>query len=93
MDIFGPFLKTELGNRYVLVPMDYYTKWPEVYGVAAQSTITVVDKSEEFFCRFAVLEKLHSDQGWNFEAHVFGEICCWLGIHKICTTPLHPPTE
>lgn len=35
-------------------------------------------------------EELQSDQGWNFKAGVFGEVCWRLGIKKTRTTPLHP---
>ncbi|MDM1514777.1 hypothetical protein HX055_18885, partial [Myroides odoratimimus] len=31
LDIAGPFPITDSGNRYVLVVMDYFTKWPEVF--------------------------------------------------------------
>jgi hypothetical protein len=31
IDIAGPFPESNKGNRYLLVAMDYFTKWPEVY--------------------------------------------------------------
>lgn len=49
MDILGPFLKTDQGNRCVLVAMDYLTKWPEVYTVPDQSAVAVADKLLEEF--------------------------------------------
>ncbi|GFS61308.1 retrovirus-related Pol polyprotein from transposon 412 [Trichonephila clavipes] len=30
-DILGPLPRTASGNKYLLVVMDYFTKWPEVY--------------------------------------------------------------
>lgn len=49
VDILGPFPKRELGNRYVLVAIDYFTKWAEAYAVTNQSTVTVAHKLLEEF--------------------------------------------
>ncbi|CAI5661243.1 unnamed protein product [Oreochromis niloticus] len=90
VDVLGPFPVTESGNRYVLVAMDYFTKWPEAYAVPDQSATTTAERLvEEMFARFGVPAELHSDQGRNFESKVFGEICRWLGVEKTRTTPLH----
>uniref|UniRef100_A0A3Q3NHK6 Gypsy retrotransposon integrase-like protein 1 n=1 Tax=Mastacembelus armatus TaxID=205130 RepID=A0A3Q3NHK6_9TELE len=94
VDILGPFPVTDAGNRFVLVAMDYFTKWPEAYAVPDQSAATsarvLVDG---MFTRFGVPEELHSDQGRNFESRVFGEVCQRLGVRKTRTTPLHPQSD
>ncbi|CAI5685570.1 unnamed protein product [Oreochromis niloticus] len=82
------------GNRYVLVAMDYFTKWPEAYAVPDQSATTTAERLvEEMFAHFGVPAELHSDQGRNFELKVFGEICRRLGVEKTRTTPLHPQSD
>uniref|UniRef100_A0A3B1IQA4 Gypsy retrotransposon integrase-like protein 1 n=1 Tax=Astyanax mexicanus TaxID=7994 RepID=A0A3B1IQA4_ASTMX len=94
VDVLGPFPVTDSGNRYVLVAMDYFTKWPEAYAVPDQGAVTTADVLvREFFCRFGVPEELHSDQGRNFESEVMAEVCRILGIHKTRTTPLHPQSD
>lgn len=94
VDILGPFPVSDAGNRYVLVAMDYFTKWPEAYAVPDQSAMTTAEKLvEEMFSRFGVPEELHSDQGRNFESQVFGEVCRRLGVSKTRTTPLHPQSD
>ncbi|GFV67985.1 hypothetical protein TNCV_1872671 [Trichonephila clavipes] len=35
-DILGPLPRTASGNKYLLVVMDYFTKWPEVYPIPDQ---------------------------------------------------------
>jgi hypothetical protein len=43
MDIAGPFPQRDRGNRYLLIAMDYFTKWPEVYPISNQEASTVAD--------------------------------------------------
>lgn len=94
VDVLGPFPVTDAGNRYVLVAVDYFTKWPEAYAVPDQSAATTAGRLvEEFFCRFGLPEELHSDQGRNFESRVLSEVCRRLGIRKTRTTPLHPQSD
>ena len=94
VDFIGPFPTTDDGNRYVLVAMDYFTKWPEAYAVPDQSATTTAERLVcEMFCRFGAPEELHSDQGRNFEAQVFAKVCELMGVRKTRTTPLHPQSD
>ncbi|KAI4871800.1 hypothetical protein NFI96_004239 [Prochilodus magdalenae] len=94
VDVLGPFPVTDSGNRYVLVAVDYFTKWPEAYAVPDQGAVATAEVLvREFFCRFGVPEELHSDQGRNFESEVMAGVCRILGIHKTRTTPLHPQSD
>lgn len=94
VDILGPFPLTNGGNRYILVAMDYFTKWPEAYTVPDQNATTTAERLVcEMFCRFGAPEELHSDQGWNFEVQVFAKVCKRMGVTKTRTTPLHPQSD
>jgi hypothetical protein len=33
IDVAGPFPQGDRGNRYLLIAMDYFTKWPEAYAI------------------------------------------------------------
>ena len=64
VDIVGPFSPVQSRNNYVLVVSDYFTKQMEAFAVLNQEAVTVAEKLvEEVFCRFSILEQLHSDQG------------------------------
>ncbi|KAL7841639.1 hypothetical protein SRHO_G00253300 [Serrasalmus rhombeus] len=94
VDIMGPFPRSDKGNHYVLVAMDYFTKWPEAYAIPDQEAGTVADALVEgMFSRFGAAEVIHSDQGRNFEAGVFSAMCERLGIQKTRTSPLHPQSD
>ncbi|UYV64719.1 K02A2.6-like [Cordylochernes scorpioides] len=76
IDVAGPFPVTEDGNKYLLVAMDYFTKWPEVYAIPNQEAATVARVLvDNLICRFGVPLELHSDQGRNFESGIFRELC------------------
>lgn len=94
MDIAGPFPPTKGGNRYILVCIDYFSKWVEAYPIMNQEARTVADAFvNNWVCRFGVPLELHSDQGRNFESSVFQELCQILEIKKTRTTPLHPQSD
>jgi Integrase zinc binding domain/Integrase core domain len=94
VDVMGPLPLTQQGNRYVLVVADYFSKWTEAYPLPSQDAATVTSTLvHEWICRFGVPRELHSDQGRNFEAEVFQEMCRALGIRKTRTTPLHPQSD
>ncbi|KAJ8333691.1 hypothetical protein SKAU_G00410100 [Synaphobranchus kaupii] len=94
VDILGPFPVTDSSNRYVLVAMDYFTKWPKAYAVPDQSASTTAEKLvEEMFARFGAPAELHSDQGRNFKSQVFGEVCRRLGLSKTRTTLLYSQSD
>ncbi len=90
----GPLTLSDRGNRYVLVAMDYFSKWPEAYALPAQDAKSVAEVLvNQFVSRFGVPLELHSDQGTNFESATFKEMCRILGIKKTRTTPLHPQSD
>ena len=94
IDVLGPFTETNSGNKYILIAMDYFSKWPEACALQNQEAVTVANVLvSQFFSRFGVPAKLHSDQGRNFESLVFREVCTLLGIHKTRTTTLHPQSD
>ena len=94
IDILGPLPLSESGNKYLLVAMDYFTKWPEVYPLPTQTAVAVAEVLvRNFFCRFGTPMEIHADQGRNFESNVFAEVCKIMGIKKTRTTPFHPQSD
>ena len=91
MDILGPLPVTKKGNKYVLVVTDLFTKWTEAYPLPDQEAKTIaVTFVNEFVCRFGVPIQIITDQGSNFESHLFKEMCDFLQIDKTRTSAYRP---
>ncbi|KAF0039034.1 hypothetical protein F2P81_009518 [Scophthalmus maximus] len=85
---------TSRGNRFMLVAIDYFTKWMKAYPLPDQEATTVAEALiQGMFSRFGMPSEIHSDQGRNFESQLFTTMCSQLGIRKTRTTPLHPKSD
>ena len=94
MDILGPLPVTSMGNKYILVIADYFTKWVEAFPMPNMEATTVARLFvDQFVCRFGTPEFLHTDQGRNFESTIIKESCKLLGITKTRTSPYHPQSD
>lgn len=94
IDVLGPFPRSKLGNRFLLVIVDYFTKWPEVIPIPSQTASEIADALvRNWITRYGVPLSIHSDQGRSFESRVFQEVCELFNIKKTRTTPLHPQSN
>ena len=60
-----------------------FTKWKEAFAIPNQEAKTVAEKLvKEVISRYGAPEKIHSDQGRNFEAQLFQEMCLLFKIDK-----------
>ena len=88
------YVKSEAGNQYAVVFVDYLTKWPEVFPVADQTTLTIAKLLvEEIIPRHGVPKELLSDRGAAFLSKLMAEVYELTGIHKLNTTAYHPQTD
>ena len=86
----GPIKETARGNKHILVLMDHFTKWGEVFPTKDQRASNVAQiLVSHIFSRFGPPTVLHSDQGRNFESILMHEIYNLMGIKKTWTTAYH----
>ena len=76
MDIFGPLPKTTRNNRYMLVVIDFYTRWHEAFALEHQdSHVVSLRLISEIISCFGILYVIHIDQRTNFESKLITELC------------------
>ena len=76
MDFIGPLRETRDGMKYILVIMDYFSKWAEAVAVKSTNAKTVARALlDSVFSRYGFPAELHSDQGSGFIAETVGELC------------------
>ena len=91
IDIMGPLMETQKGNKYILVIVDQFTKWVEAFPLKNQLAETVAGVVvREFVARFGCPLEIHTDHGRNFESELFKEMCELLEIGKTRTTSYRP---
>jgi len=89
----GPLPTSDGGNKYVLVVVDHFTKWVELFAMESQTAEEVAKRLMLVFYRFGIPETILSDQGTNFQSILLAELYELLDVHKVRTSPYHPQTD
>ena len=88
IDLVGPLPETARRNKWILTVTDHFTRWQEAFPIVDATMPTIAEVLEErIFCPYGLPERLHSDQGAQFEGELMFQL--W-GIKKSITTPYHP---
>jgi len=80
--------------KYLLVAIEYFTKWIEAEPVA-QITAHKVQHFvwKNILCRFGIPKRLVSDNGTQFASQRLGKLCTELGIKQVFASVEHPQTN
>ncbi|XP_049342867.1 uncharacterized protein LOC125807104 [Solanum verrucosum] len=77
MDIIGSIEPAASnGHRFILVAIDYFTKWVEAASYKLVTKKVVADfVRNNLICRFGVPKSIITDNGANLNSHLMREIC------------------
>ncbi len=95
MDLMGPINPpTQRRNIYVLVIMDYFTKWSITVPLRNKEADTVAKSlMEHVICKVGVPAMIHSDQGREFVNETLESVARLFQIHQSRTTPYRPQSD
>ena len=74
MDLVGPLPRTKLNNRYILVVMNYSTRWPEAFLLSTTESRAIADELLVLFIRVSVPKEIVTDCGANFLSRLMREL-------------------
>jgi hypothetical protein len=93
IDVIGKLPKSSSGNLYIILAIDYFTKWAEARAIRANDAASAAKfVFESIVCRFGTPEAIVTDQGSNFEAKLFQNLCELMGVKKLRSTSYHHET-
>lgn len=94
IDIVGPLKETMRRNKYIIVAIDYFTKWPESTAVKEATAQEVVEFIwKDIICRHGCPKKIISDRGTHFNNQLMEDLMKRMGINHRLSTPYHPETN
>ncbi|XP_062576186.1 uncharacterized protein K02A2.6-like [Saccostrea cucullata] len=86
IDILGPLTS----GQYVLVVVDYYSRYYEIEVTKDITSEKIIDSLEGMFCRHGLPLQITSDNGPQFRSKLFKDYLTDNCIKHRAVTPLHP---
>jgi hypothetical protein len=91
IDLVGPLNLTTNGNRYIVVAIDYMTKWAEARAIPdASAKVILPFLTEDIITRHGFPKELISDRGTTFVNQLVQEFNENAQIKHQLSTPYHP---
>nr|GFA18966.1 reverse transcriptase domain-containing protein [Tanacetum cinerariifolium] len=92
IDFMGPFLSSK-GDKYILVAVDYLSKWVEAKALPTNDARFVVKFLKSLFSRFRTPKPIISDRGTHFCNDQLLRVMAKYGVTHRLSTAYHPQTS
>ncbi|GJZ21495.1 reverse transcriptase domain-containing protein [Tanacetum coccineum] len=92
IDFMGPFPSSR-GNKYILVAVDYLSKWVEAKALPTNDARVVCKFLKSLFSRFGAPRAIVSDRGTHFCNDQFSKVMLKYGVTHRLSTAYHPQTS
>nr|GEV31655.1 reverse transcriptase domain-containing protein [Tanacetum cinerariifolium] len=92
IDFMGPFSSSR-GNKYILVAVDYLSKWVKAKALPTNDARVVCKFLKNLFARFGAPRAIISDRGTHFCNDQFTKVMQKCGVTHRLATPYHPQTS
>ena len=93
IDFMRPF-PSSFSNHYILVVVDYVSKWVEARALPSNDAKVVISfVKKHIFSRFGVPRAIISDGGSHFHNKKFAALLGKYGVNHKIATPYHPQTS
>ncbi|GKD69774.1 reverse transcriptase domain-containing protein, partial [Tanacetum coccineum] len=92
IDFMGPFPSSHK-NKYILVAVDYLSKWVEAKALPTNDARVVVKILKSLFARFGTPRAIISDRGIHFCNDQFAKVMSKYGVRHRLATGYHPQTS
>src|SRR6266498_5671597 len=94
IDIVEPLTETSRENKYIVVAIDYFTKYPEARALINANAKSVANFIyEDIICRHECLRKIISDRGMHFNNQVIEKLLERFKIRYNLPIPYHSKTN
>nr|GFB18962.1 reverse transcriptase domain-containing protein [Tanacetum cinerariifolium] len=88
----GPFSSSK-GNKYILVAVDYLSKWVEAKALPTNDARVVVKFLKSLFSQFVTPKAIISDRGNHFYNDQFSRVIAKYGVTHRLSIVYHPQTS
>nr|GEW34649.1 reverse transcriptase domain-containing protein [Tanacetum cinerariifolium] len=92
IDFMGPF-QSSRGNKYILVAIDYLSKWVEAKALPTNDARIFCKFLKSLFSRFGAPRAIISDRGTHFCNDQFTKVMLKYGVTHRLSTAYHPQTS